>query len=402
MLSPDQCESLRLSWANRAGVDLNSIRHLGNAPAYPPASINATSPSTARKLWNFARAATKHLAAKMPETPDDEYRRRLLRCEVCNLRNGHACSHPNCGCTLERKASWAGEQCPVGRWENLSHPDWAVGVTTSPRATSYLNETLASLINAGWTDISIFAEPESNLSGLAESLHVVQRPQRLGAWLNWKAALRQLLDDHLQADKIMVVQDDTVFCRNVRSYLDASLWPADDVGIVSVYTPRLYAQWATVVDGDGNVIERHGNLRRAKQIAGNARRRGYSVKYEPRETGYAKVQTDSLWGACALIFPRHAAEKLLDLRMAKRWRGAGARNKEKPWEWANIDTGVGAFINKLNLSTWFHIPSLSQHVGEHSTLKGHVGANGNRAAIDFPGIEFDAQSLHRDVVQSGA
>ena len=61
--------------------------------------------------------------------------------------------------------------------------------------------------------------------------------RRLGAFSNYYLGLTELVLRHTSADAYMMCQDDVVFAVGLRAYLEQSLWPADDVGVVSVYCP---------------------------------------------------------------------------------------------------------------------------------------------------------------------
>jgi hypothetical protein len=41
---------------------------------------------------------------------------RLAICNMCELRVGSRCSHPECGCFLKEKTKYATEECPDGKW----------------------------------------------------------------------------------------------------------------------------------------------------------------------------------------------------------------------------------------------------------------------------------------------
>ncbi|MHC5538779.1 hypothetical protein ACYOEI_11205 [Singulisphaera rosea] len=78
-----------------------------------------TSPSLGRKVVNFAKALVEHVAAGMPEVDDAIYETRLTTCQGCSLNLGDeplTCSHPTCGCPMRRKAWWAEQACPIGKW----------------------------------------------------------------------------------------------------------------------------------------------------------------------------------------------------------------------------------------------------------------------------------------------
>jgi hypothetical protein len=79
-------------------------------------------PSLARKAVNFAGAAAVHMAHGRPQTPANEAARRIAICEGCTGEGGYwdaarrGCLHPQCGCNMDLKVTWADMSCPIGRW----------------------------------------------------------------------------------------------------------------------------------------------------------------------------------------------------------------------------------------------------------------------------------------------
>ena len=74
-------------------------------------------PSTPRLIKNFTKAVVKHAKDGFNKVTVEEYNRRLQICGKCELREENRCSHVKCGCFLKRKAWWASEKCPIGKWE---------------------------------------------------------------------------------------------------------------------------------------------------------------------------------------------------------------------------------------------------------------------------------------------
>ena len=80
-----------------------------------------TLPSTARKVWNFAKAMTSWKASGLPVLDQENAEARLDVCALCKLRSGDSCS--KCGCPLVEgklgvpgKAFVPTEECPLGKW----------------------------------------------------------------------------------------------------------------------------------------------------------------------------------------------------------------------------------------------------------------------------------------------
>ena len=66
--------------------------------------------------------------------------------------------------------------------------NWAIGIITAPRETSYLARTLSSIADAGWCEFTIFAEPATVIPRNVEGSRVVWHPHRLGPHRNFRAA----------------------------------------------------------------------------------------------------------------------------------------------------------------------------------------------------------------------
>lgn len=94
----------------------------------PP--LTSGEPSLIRKAGNFAKAVGKHIASGRESSRQDEVDRRLSICASCDLYDAKrdTCTHPECGCTMRRKARWEEASCPMGRWEDK--PFLTIGMAT--------------------------------------------------------------------------------------------------------------------------------------------------------------------------------------------------------------------------------------------------------------------------------
>lgn len=236
----------------------------------------------------------------------------------------------DCGCT--------GRQQKWNEWFRYKQ-FVEVAITTAPREKPTLQSTIASLV-ANRIEPHIFAEPGSELTGIGQ-LPTHQNATRLGAWHNWIHACQTLLQT-TRSDYILTVQDDTVIAEGAIEFLRSVTWPKD-CGMISLYTP------------------------------------GHYTKMKP---GLHKIKTQSLWGACAMLFKRDQLQRLLATEVAQNWKGVNslARTKPRePWEIANVDTAVGKALIEMGLFPYFFTPSLSQHIGETSSI-GHKGMGPKRTA----------------------
>ena len=234
--------------------------------------------------------------------------------------------------------------------------DWFVAVTTAPREIPTITSCLESLVVAGFNPY-IFAEPDTNgLDLTTYGERVIQNEERKGVWRNWTHSARYAIENS-DADVIMTVQDDSLFHPDSKTFAESILWPAKDVGFVSLYTPKHYSF-------------------RPKD------------KHELRAPGVNRIYTRSLWGACALVWPRKVLEEVLQDDIIYTWLGAPTRTKsiwEKkkeerrndPTQIQNSDTAIGKIMNKMKRSMYFVDPSPVNHFATTSTT-GHGGNRGRR------------------------
>lgn len=226
---------------------------------------------------------------------------------------------------------------------------WSVGMTTAPRRESTIERSLSSLAAAGWDRVRLFAEPGSMIPEGFRHLPVVWRESRLGAWANWLLALVQMYLREPAADAYFLVQDDVVYCRDLRSYLEQQLWPSPSAGVVSVYC---------------------------------------SSKHDPgnEEAGFVRIPPqDGLIGAVACVFPTASVRSLLAFSgVHTHHLGSG------PAAQRDIDGVVGRWAGARGREVHCHVPSLAQHVGEASTIWDGLGAVGRRQAGRFVGEEAQA------------
>lgn len=256
---------------------------------------------------------------------------------------------------------------------------WAVGVTTVPeRWHDLLPRTLRSLWAAGFSPdepdcgIRLFLDGSSrpevdDTSHPAWSCGLTCRDGRMGAWANWWLGLVELHQRHPNADRFLMVQDDAVFCRNVRRLLER-----------------------TTVDGTGtdHGNRRYWNLftmsRNEQEIAGKPH--GWVEASRILGSGNPGKQTGL--GALALCFTVGGVEALLQSREA-----VTKPRSQRPR--TNVDGTVVRCLNAAGFREFVHNPSLVDHAGKVSI----IGANRDDpsgihgpypACISFPGETADA------------
>lgn len=227
---------------------------------------------------------------------------------------------------------------------------WAVGVTTAPRREPTIARMLESLAAAGWPEFKLFAEPGCEIPALPEGSAAVVRSQKFGAWPNFLLGLSELVLTTPDADAYLMCQDDTVFCKGLRRYLEQQLWPGALVGVVSLHAASHQTR------------EEHGG-------------------FFSEDVGW------SAWGAQAYVFPNSSARALLcDPSVVNhRQRGIGEGLQ-------NVDSVVGDWCRRAGLPYFLHAPSLTQHIGQTSAIwSENARAEGRRQASDFVGEDTDIQ-----------
>jgi hypothetical protein len=174
----------------------------------------------------------------------------LRDCVACRGRvrvKVFACHHPNHTQTIHSECATCPDYerqlpAPTAAGMKPAHQisTWAVGVTTAPRKGRTLERCLNSLESAGWQEARVFIDGELELRGKFRAWPATLRDTTLGAWPNWFLGLSELVLRSPHADAYFIVQDDAIFCKNVRPFLEHKLWPSDQTGVVSVYCPQHY------------------------------------------------------------------------------------------------------------------------------------------------------------------
>ena len=218
---------------------------------------------------------------------------------------------------------------------------WATGVTVAPRKNPTFDRCYQSFLDSGFIP-HIFKEPGVSIDPAFLVNGVTERMYALGAWKNWLLGLRELRTSNPDAEIYGMFQDDALLCKNVKPYLENVLWPSPNASVVSIYTPRPYASDST--------------------------------------WSYGRLP---LWGAVAYFFTKDTLNSLLNHPIIRRWDGDKC-----------IDIKVGEWCEAIKKAPMFHNPSLAQHISECSSIWGNdVAAEGDRAAFEFVGENFDAMQL---------
>jgi hypothetical protein len=165
---------------------------------------------------------------------------------------------------------------------------------------------------------------------------VFDDPRKAGAWPTWISGLEALVSSRPLADAYMMVQDDAVFCRDLKGYLESALWPAGSTALCSPYCPAPYRK--------------------------------------PKSGWHEENRGWSLVGAVCWVIPPDAARAMVaDLGPVE------ARHR--------IDARVGRWARRAGRSVWYHTPSLVQHGGVGNSALGDKSTSPLRVAADFIGRE---------------
>lgn len=214
-----------------------------------------------------------------------------------------------------------------------------IGITTAPRpfGINYLPETVNSLRAAGGENIVVFSEPGFDYGVVNEiDFNVVLWPRRLGNWGNWLLSAIKLigLSKAIGVKYIATCEDDIQFSSKTslagaEAILDSLQHQYDgSTGPLLLYTSSVYQN-------------------RMKS---------------PIEV----IDSRSLCGSCAMLWPIEALKRVVECNRAKNWRGIGS--KASGADVMHSDTCIGLCCNDLGLRVFAMKPSPVQHVGVVSSL----------------------------------
>lgn len=196
-------------------------------------------------------------------------------------------------------------------------------VTTAPREVSYLEQTMASLHDAGFSAVAISDDAE-----------------RAGINANYKAAIRQVLERQ-EADAILVCQDDIVVAKGLADWLKSLEWPGEHVGCLSLYCAQPYQQADT----------------------------GF-WEFPLQPTRIMRQPWAKVYGALCMLWPRASAERFV--------------NDPPPFIGkSKVDQLIGKWCMETGHSLWVHSPSLVEHIGSTSTCGGHNTLTPSRIAGQY-------------------
>lgn len=250
------------------------------------------------------------------------------------------------------------------------------GVTTAPRPSgvNYLGQTMESFARAGVRRLEVFAEPGSEFDARAGAWR--ENPRRLGNWHNWRNMAFSLLksshdwiltaedDVELRADAFDVVNE-FLDSREGRKLAEHSLSKTPHA-VLSLYTAYPFS-------GEFQVWDRfflrfqHHHREAAGCMAENFP--GSHIVDHRYPDGWRRAKTGNWLGACALLWPARILEDVVKHPIAVDWQGLRQGNQPTPpADVAAVDSAIGLILNDLQIPMYVHVPSLSEHLGEVSSL----------------------------------
>jgi len=267
----------------------------------------------------------------------------------------YRCEHPKhqqttlAGCKLCRE--WSrhkpfsrllslDELVPLGR-RRCGSPvrNWAIGLTTAPRRAPTLEQTLDSVVRAGWDNPRLFLDGTVHLPQRYQHLSISWRSESIGAWPSWYMALTELLLQSPAADAYVMLQDDVMLYdrEDLGKYLQRVLWPGDRPGIVSLFY------------------------------------NGSSTK-----SGWHRMVNEWPCSAQALILsPATARSLLCDEKLSRICLSASYGNH------VPIPEVIAEWVYRSRTEAWYATPSLAQHIGNTSTIWMDAGLRSGRRASWF-------------------
>ncbi len=231
---------------------------------------------------------------------------------------------------------------------------WAVGVTSHvSRRSTLLPQTLTSLTtNAGFTVDRLFVDGDYDAKSWMDEFHldVTCRYPTIRTFGNWALSLAELYIRSPWADRYALFQDDCICMKNLRQYLEKTLYP--DNGYMNLYCfPE--------------------NQRHCPKNPDGSLKIGW---FPSNQMGR---------GAVGLVFSRKAVTTLFSsTHFVERPMDAGRG-------WRAVDGGVVTALKKAGWREFVHYPTLVQHTGDISAMGNKRHAQG----VSFLGQSHDAMEL---------
>lgn len=215
---------------------------------------------------------------------------------------------------------------------------WETGVITATRATKTLNNTIKSIVKAGWKKMEVFRDVHGH-----------------GIIPMYIKTMRALYAKNPDADWYFLVQDDTSFCCHVKEYMEQTM--PKDACICSPYSPMAYM----------------------------TKKAGW-IDQSSRGPLLIGALTYALTNKTLCDIANQLASIDVRASLSKYCPG-------DPGDWIkedrHVDSRVGAWALDNNSPVYYHSPSLSQHTGLGNSVLENPTINETRQAGDFVGEDFE-------------
>jgi|TARA_R110000744_G_scaffold8270_2_gene27732 hypothetical protein len=119
-LKPGKPED-QLDAAAKAKRDLDALN--AERRSKNPDVAQAKAPNVFKMMKSFGKDLKDYVKAGAPNCSEEDYKKRLLTCNMCPhlLKNMMRCG--KCGCLVEHKAKWKTTTCPEKKWEKQDLTD---------------------------------------------------------------------------------------------------------------------------------------------------------------------------------------------------------------------------------------------------------------------------------------
>lgn len=235
----------------------------------------------------------------------------------------------------------------------MLNPKWAVGVITTPRNNGYyLDHTLCSLKNAGWSDIVIFAEPNSSIPEDFQG-HVVHRRKQYGDWTNWATGFYELLLSNHEADLFLMSEDDALYQTDTMVRIEEAVTRLGEFASLSLYTPKKY--------------------------------------HKPHYSGFHNECHDwETLSTVSVVMTKEMAISFFSSKMVQKHRFENILSDVGDINYGCVcdpknsikDAVIGRWASRLNLPIYYHTPSFVQHIGHDSTIASDAVEEKNLCAAE--------------------
>lgn len=232
--------------------------------------------------------------------------------------------------------------------------NWICGMITVPSRNELYDRTRESLTDAGFEIPHGHTFMDGGGPVEFDGGYTVRSPE-IGSFGNWILGLTELFIRNPGADRYAMFEDDVLFCRNVRQYLEQCFFPRD--GYLNLYTT------------EDNLPKLVG--------AASINERGWGLSKQGGR------------GALALVFNDQGMKTLIG---SPRIVGHVGDRKRRHYltDWFVMET-----MRRASFKEYTHFPSLVQHVGTETTITNRVAPMQEQhlTAPSFPGEDFNAMEF---------